>query len=124
MLSTTAFSSASSTELAGYLADLTIDVDVVVKFATGRTSVAIDGGVVRGYRNVYRVGAGQGQTLELAISSLENNAVFDLFAPDGTLLTREAMTSNALLPADGDYTIVVGGTRGNATYTLTISIPA
>lgn len=34
----------------------------------------------------------------------------------------DAMKWTGRLPADNEYVIVVGGTRGNASYTLTISI--
>ena len=34
----------------------------------------------------------------------------------------DAMNWSGKLPIDNEYVIVVGGTRGNATYALTISI--
>ncbi len=34
----------------------------------------------------------------------------------------DAMTWSGTLPSSGDYKIIVGGTRGNATYKLTVSI--
>lgn len=67
--------------------------------------------------------AAAGQTLNLTLTSLEDNAVLDVYAPDGALLAREATTASVELPSGGDYTIIVGGTRGNASYELIIEIP-
>lgn len=103
---------------------LTVRADETVRFATGGTSATFEGAVIRGERDAYRLEASAGQTLEVSISSLEDNAVFDVYGPDGVILEVVATDTVTVLPADGDYLIVVGGTRGNATYTLTISIPA
>ncbi|HVS80253.1 MAG TPA: hypothetical protein VHE60_00795 [Pyrinomonadaceae bacterium] len=99
-----------------------------VRFARGTSSTTIRGGVIRGDRDRYYVGAKKGQTLSVKITSLEKNAVFQIYlsgeqeslpgAGDGD----DAMKWSGELPADDEYVIVVGGTRGNASYTLTISI--
>lgn len=99
-----------------------------VRFAKGTSSATIKGAVVRGDRDRYYVGARAGQTMTVKITSLENNAVFQIYfageqeslpgAGDGD----DAMKWSGELPADNEYVIVVGGTRGNATYSLTISI--
>jgi hypothetical protein len=60
--------------------------------------------------------------MELKITSLENNAVFDVIAPNGEILKTEATQSSLKLPATGNYEIIVGGTRGNATYKLNVKI--
>lgn len=106
------------------LQGLVVRIDEVVRFAPGGTSATIEGAAIRGERDVYRREASAGQTLEISVESLENNAVFDLFGPDGATLETEATTTSTVLPAHGAYVIVVGGTRGNASYTLTVSIPA
>ena len=66
--------------------------------------------------------------MSVKIASLEKNAVFQIYlageqeslpgASDGD----DAMKWSGELPADSEYVIVVGGTRGNASYTLTITI--
>jgi hypothetical protein len=57
------------------------------------------------------------------ITSLEDNAVFDLYAPGGRRSLAEETTDwTGELPRSGDYVISVGGTRGNATYTLEVTI--
>jgi hypothetical protein len=99
-----------------------------VRFARGRSSITIREAVVRGDRDRYYVGAKAGQKMTVKITSVEKNAVFQIYfageqeslpgAGDGD----DAMKWSGELPADNKYVIVVGGTRGNATYALTISI--
>jgi hypothetical protein len=99
-----------------------------VRFARGTSSATITGAVIRGDRDRYYVGAKKGQTMTVSIKSEEDNAVFQIYlageqeslpgAGDGD----DAMKWSGELPIDNEYVIVVGGTRGNATYTLTISV--
>lgn len=93
-----------------------------VRFAPGTNSTTVNQSVVRGSRNIYLLRANQGQRMDLKITSLENNAVFDVIAPNGEILTTEATQSSLKLPATGNYEIIVGGTRGNATYKLNVKI--
>ncbi|HVG33558.1 MAG TPA: hypothetical protein VM911_10770 [Pyrinomonadaceae bacterium] len=96
-----------------------------VRFQRGRTSTVIKDAVVRGTRDRYVLGARRGQTLIVHITSLENNAVFDIYARgakrtlDGA---QETTDWTGELPRSGDYVIEVGGTRGNASYTLEVTI--
>ena len=99
-----------------------------IRLAKGTSSTTIKGGVVRGDRDRYYIGARKGQTMTVKITSLEKNAVFQIYfhgeeeslpgAGDGD----DATKWTGALPIDNEYVIVVGGTRGNASYTLTISI--
>jgi hypothetical protein len=94
-----------------------------VRFARGRTTTFIKDAVVRGTRDRYVLRAQAGQTLTVHITSLEDNAVFDVLMPGGRrTLAQESNDWTGELPRSGDYTISVGGTRGNATYTLEITI--
>ncbi len=103
---------------------LTVRVDQEVKFETGGTSATVEGAVIRGERDVYRLEANAGQQLNLAISSLEDNGVFDLYSPDGSLIANGQVETSVQLPATGEYIVLIGGIRGNVSYTLDISIPA
>jgi len=78
--------------------------------------------VIRGDRNIYLLSAKQGQQIDLKISSLETNAVFDVIAPDGKAIKQEATTWSSKLTTTGDYQVIIGGTRGNASYELIVSI--
>lgn len=65
--------------------------------------------------------------MSIRIMSLEDNAVFDVVAPPNKLgqrrtLKQEAVTWSNTLPETGDYQIVVGSTRGNASYRLQVTI--
>ena len=99
-----------------------------VKFAKGKSSATFSGGIVRGDRDTYLVGAKAGQKMSVKISSLEKNAVFQIQGSrDGKYLKNASETDDqtnwsGTLPDDGDYKIIVGGTRGNASYKLSIAI--
>jgi hypothetical protein len=98
-----------------------------VKFARGKSSATLSGSVVRGDRDTYIVGARAEQMMTVRITSLEKNAVFQVMGPDGEYLQDageedDATLATNTLPFSGDYKIIVGGTRGNASYKLTISI--
>ena len=99
-----------------------------VRFGKGTSSATIRNAVLRGEQDRYYIGAKAGQTMSVKITSTEKNAVFQIYfhgeeeslpgAGDGD----DAMNWSGQLPIDNEYVIVVGGTRGNATYALTISI--
>ncbi|MEQ1921884.1 MAG: hypothetical protein ABL952_05185 [Pyrinomonadaceae bacterium] len=98
-----------------------------IKFAKGKHSATVSNSVIRGDRDTYIAGAGAGQTMTVKITSLEDNAVFQIEGPDGEYLEGagdgdDAMNFSGELPAKGDYKIIVGGTRGNSSYKLTVMI--
>ena len=111
-----------------------------IRFARGASSAAVRGAVVRGERALYSVEARGGQRMSLRVASPERNAVFQVYAPGATVgvnasvleVAGEALPGagegddatrwTGVLPRTGAYLLVVGGTRGNATYRLTVSI--
>ena len=98
-----------------------------VKFAKGSHSANYSYSVIRGDRDTYIAGAKANQRMSLKITSLEKNAVFQVQTPGGSYLqgageVDDAMRWSGSLPEDGDYEITVGGTRGNASYKLTVTI--
>jgi len=98
-----------------------------VKFVRGRTTAVINGAVVRGTNDRYILGARSGQTMIVHITAREKNAVFTILGPDGTALegTEEGVDATdwtGELPLSGDYSIWVSPSRGNATYTLEVTI--
>jgi hypothetical protein len=100
-----------------------------LQFAAGETSTTVEGAVIRGERMGYIVSAQAGQEMSVTISSLEENAVFTIFSPTsgvvpGTEEGNDITDFTFTLPESGDYIIVVGATRGNATYTLEVEISA
>lgn len=98
-----------------------------VRFARGRTTAILKGAVVRGTQDRYILGAREGQTMIVHVTSREKNAVFTILDPSGTALPGtdeglDAMDWTGELPLSGDYSIWVSPTRGNATYTLEVTI--
>lgn len=98
-----------------------------VRFARGRTTAILKGAVVRGTQDRYILGARGGQTMIVHVTSREKNAVFTILGPDATALegTDEGLDAtdwSGELPLSGDYSIWVSPTRGNATYTLEVTI--
>lgn len=93
-----------------------------VSFDAGKSSTTVSDSLIRGERFVYKLNAQAEQTMQLSIDSPENNAVFEVVSPDGTVLGRELREKSIQLPESGNYEVVVGGTRGNASYDLDIAI--
>jgi hypothetical protein len=105
-----------------------------IQFPRARTSVVLAGSVVRGDRNEYLLGARAGQQMTVRVTAAENNVVFQIYRPGksgkasennalaGAGVLDDARRWRGRLPASGDYTIVVGPTRGNANYRLKVTI--
>lgn len=111
-----------------------------IRFARGASSAEVQGAVIRGERALYSVEARAGQRLSLRIAAVEDNAAFQLYAPGaqperrdsvleiaGTALPGAAEGDDAtewtgILQQSGAHLLVVGPTRGNATYQLTVTI--
>lgn len=96
-------------------------VDERVQLPAGATGTTISGGVVRATADAYTFAAAAGQVMTLGIGSLEGNARFGVYGPDGTFLVY-GQYEVVVLPADGDYQVVVSSDRGNATYDLYVDI--
>jgi hypothetical protein len=94
----------------------------------GGTSEVLEGAVVRGDRDGYVLGAQAGHHLAVSISSLEGNAAFQIFEPSGEQALPgademdDATDWSGELPTSGDYMIIVGPTRGSATYKLRVKV--
>ena len=94
-----------------------------VRFDPGTFGATIEGGVLRGETGpVYGLVAAEGQTIDINITSLEENGVFNLTAPDGKVLVNESTNFTTELPATGLYLISTGGIRGNVSFTLEVEI--
>jgi hypothetical protein len=94
-----------------------------VRFARGPTSTVIKNSVVRSTRDNYILGAREGQTLIVHISSVEDNASFAIHGSGSShMLAEDVADWEGVLPHSGDWIIEVGPTRGNATYTLEVTI--
>ncbi|MEZ5346719.1 MAG: hypothetical protein R2681_14305 [Pyrinomonadaceae bacterium] len=94
----------------------------IVKFGRGNSSATYSNSVVRGDRDTYILGAGAGQFMTVSIRSVENNASFEIVAPNGENLVDDDTNWTGELPRDGNYKIIIGSGRGNATYTVKFSV--
>jgi hypothetical protein len=107
-----------------------------IRFPAGKSSTTVEAGIVRTELGCYRFSARAGQTLQVSVTSQESNAVFQVYrpgwkmtdgAPEGATLPgagegEDAMHIEDRLPVTGAYVIVVGGTRGNADFKLSLAI--
>jgi hypothetical protein len=93
-----------------------------VSFDSGKSSTTVSNSLVRGDADLYTLTAQGGQSMKLSITSGENNAVFSVVDPTGMILGTELTNKDLILEHTGEYQIIVGGTRGNATYDLAIAI--
>jgi hypothetical protein len=103
------------------------EIEQSIQFAKGQSSVSINGSVVRGETQKYVVRAKSGQKMSIKISAVEDNAAFQIVEPNKQFLPGAEEADDAkqwigLLPATGKYVIVVGGIRGNATFSLNVEI--
>lgn len=112
----------------GSAAQVQAGVNQEIRFARGASSATLEGGVIRGERDVYTLVARKGQRMTVTVTSVEDNAVFQIYPPgseeglSGAADGEDAKRWSGALPASGRYRIVVGGTRGNCTYTLKVGI--
>ena len=100
---------------------------VPVEFQDGTSSATISGGMLRGETGpVYGLVAAAGQRMEITITSLEENASFDVLTPSGEYLISEIMGQefefSAILPENGEYLITTNALRGNVSFDLNISV--
>ena len=105
--------------------------DFDLTFERGKSYGVVSNSVVRGERDNYHFGARAGQIVSIAVSSLEDNAVVELYIKRGgewlyADTPPDTRTLYGALPESdgGQYRVTVGGTRGNATYDLFVGISA
>lgn len=111
-----------------YLAIVTLVCLSLITCSKGNGTHSVSGSVIRGERARHTVKAKGGQTLDVKVTSDEDNAVFQIYLPGekGTLPGAGEMDDatqwSGAVPTEGEYVIVVGPTRGNATYQLNFSV--
>lgn len=95
-----------------------------IEFASGASAATVSGSVVRGDRAIYVLRGDRGQTMSVTIDSSQEQggALFDVISPNGEILSSGATSFRQALPQSGEYRIIVGGSRGNASFSMTVSI--
>lgn len=111
-----------------------------IRFAPGTSSAELSGGVERGGRAIYALGARAGQTMQLRVTAVDRNAAVQIWLPGAALPVEDPMGEirgetlpgagegqdatgwSGRLPRSGTYLVVIGPTRGGASFTLRVSI--
>lgn len=101
--------------------------DQVIRFDAGPLNVTLNGGVISGERDRYTLSLVKGEIMDVLLSSTESNAAFTILGPDqnplpGTEEGKDTFQWSIVAPVDGTYAILVGPTRGNATYALQVQV--
>ena len=108
-------------------------------FKPGTRTLTVADAAVRGEQHIWRFEARAGQTAALGVSALEGNAAITVWRPGARLPTDpgdeiegrtlpgagagdDATRWHGRLPDSGVYLVVVGATRGNASYRLRLKI--
>jgi len=63
-----------------------------IRFSAGTASTTVEGAVIRGERDLYYFTAKVGQSMEVSISALEDNASFAIFKPGSTATVKDGFT--------------------------------
>ncbi len=112
-----------------------------VSFPPGAFSSELRGGIPRGDRDCYTIGARTGQRLSVTQTpGPEDNIVFQIYqppwkmakSPDGPQVSGSALTGagdgddarswSGRLPVSGTYLLVLGTTRGGGEYRVRVEI--
>lgn len=89
-------------------------------FTQGKGYEVVEYAAVRGEAVIHRLEVEPEQNFRIVITSVENNAVFELVrVADGKVYAQQASNSQVFLEA-GKYSINVAAIRGNTTYTLKV----
>jgi hypothetical protein len=111
-----------------------------IHFARGASSAEVRGAAIRGERMLYSFDAHEGQHATVRIDAAEHNGAFQIYRPPANPVMRDSILEvdgqalpgagegddafewTGTLPRTGAYLVVVGSTRGNVTYRLTVTI--
>lgn len=112
-----------------------------IRFAAGATRATVSDSVERGARHTYAFDARKGQWTDIRVTAMESNAAITVWQPGAVLPGHrdedirgstlkgagegaDASRWQGYLPQSGRYLILVGPTRGGASYTLELTIGA
>lgn len=105
---------------------LTVKIPQVVNFASGTSSITLNGTTVNGFLYSYSFACSAGQSMTASLATSSNNAYIDIYGlSGGTLLSSSAAatTWTGFLPQTQDYIIEVVPTNGQVVaYSLTVSV--
>ena len=99
---------------------LSIRKGKLINFTNGEEYEVIEDAVIRGETVIYRFEISPRQDFIIVISSLESNAIFELFKVGEPRIYAEKASNVRLFLEAGEYYISVNAIRGNATYKLQV----
>jgi hypothetical protein len=106
---------------------LTVIIRARIQFEPGATSATVTGSITQNDVEHYVLRALAGQTMEVIITSPNNDVLLDVLGADGTVLKRHPVGEpywRGELPATQDYFINAVSVGGETSYTLTVTISA
>jgi len=114
---------AEQTALEGVIprASISEAMATAITFAPGVSVTTVEDQVAMVGQDIYRLDGNAGQRMVLDLTSLNNNAVFDVLSPEGNLLTHGAVVADLPLAANGPYYVIVSSEHGESNYRLTVS---
>jgi hypothetical protein len=94
-----------------------------IRFAKGKSSGTVTGSLSGKATGIdeYSIGAREGQTMTMHLTSPDRNAAFEVMLDDYTVTCRTTDWTGEL-PGSGDYRVYVLSTKGTASYTLEVGI--
>lgn len=104
------------------LIDRAFQVDERAALDADATSATVGNSLTKGEADRYVFEASGGEFMTVLISSLEDNAVFDVVSDSGFVLAIEATSAVINLPNAGDFFVIVSSTRADATYEVSVAI--
>jgi hypothetical protein len=93
-----------------------------VEFVPGTSSASMAGDIAPATTDRYVLRAAAGQTMTVRVAPIVPNITFTILAPDGTALASDQVDATVVLPAVGDYLVVVETTSSGGPYEISFSI--
>ena len=93
-----------------------------IQFAPGTNTASLRGDVLPATTDRYLLRAAAGQTMVVHVAPLVPNITLSIFAPDGTALAEHQEQATVVLPANGDYLVVVETTSSGGPYQISFWI--
>lgn len=99
---------------------LSIRKSKLINFTNGKDYQIIEDAAVRGETVIHGFEVAPGQDFQIVITSVESNAVFELFKVGEPRIYAEKASNIRLFLEEGEYYFTVNAIRGNATYKLKV----
>ena len=93
-----------------------------IRFESGTSGATVSGTVQDAKVKLYSIDVSAGQTMNLSLSSIQNNGQLAVVAPSGELIMSDVTLEEFVLGEDGEYTIIVSAIEGQAVYELTVTV--